>query len=517
MAISLKRYEPQVGVSAQTGTQAITGGLASSMIQQAGLADKIAADTFQMFGEAGVEIYKDFQKRNDEAEVARINKEFMIDSAAFQSQIEQISNEEDIQQLSLDFMSMQQQKMDAFKLSPQSREAVNKTFESNLAKQSVLVGSRILKVGLQNQDRTYLDIENDAINGVLREGFDSLEEQFDYANKQRVDIGTKTYDSYLSEKRSFGQNRYFAEMTNLIKNDINTFEETYDATKLNQAQQEEINRLRGQAENEFQLGELKLQTNTDRELRSRYDQGLLTVEEIDLARTQTESINGRQVNVITSEQANVLEALVTGRATGEESTDLYVDITKNINKLNPEEFRMDSVDKILKKLYTVSSTGAIKPVFSAPTTRKILKRIDQIITKEDQLTLDKDGWQGGKTTLTSDQQEVFSQISSVFDSMLTLGKKGKDIGLGVQRMDALQDSFFNDVVIDKKISASEWAEQNIPKVKQEIANAKAGETLAPQVSLMDQDQYPTITTQEQYDALESGQIYIENNVKYRKP
>ena len=52
MAISLKRYEPQVGVSAQTGTQAITGGLASSMIQQAGLADKIAADTFQMFGEA---------------------------------------------------------------------------------------------------------------------------------------------------------------------------------------------------------------------------------------------------------------------------------------------------------------------------------------------------------------------------------------------------------------------------------------------------------------------------------
>jgi hypothetical protein len=36
MAISLKRYEPQVGVTAKTGTQMITGGVASAMIQAAG-------------------------------------------------------------------------------------------------------------------------------------------------------------------------------------------------------------------------------------------------------------------------------------------------------------------------------------------------------------------------------------------------------------------------------------------------------------------------------------------------
>ncbi len=52
MAISLKRYEPQVGISAETGTQAITGGTASAMIQAAGIGDQLISDAISVLGDA---------------------------------------------------------------------------------------------------------------------------------------------------------------------------------------------------------------------------------------------------------------------------------------------------------------------------------------------------------------------------------------------------------------------------------------------------------------------------------
>ena len=52
MAISLKRYDRQVGVLAQTGTQAISGGLASAMIQEAGMEDQLIGDAIGVLGEA---------------------------------------------------------------------------------------------------------------------------------------------------------------------------------------------------------------------------------------------------------------------------------------------------------------------------------------------------------------------------------------------------------------------------------------------------------------------------------
>tara|TARA_R100000353_G_scaffold53179_2_gene42520 strand:+ start:178 stop:1740 length:1563 start_codon:yes stop_codon:yes gene_type:complete len=52
MAISLKRYDRQVGVSAQTGTQAISGGLASSLIQEAGMENQLIGDAIGVLGEA---------------------------------------------------------------------------------------------------------------------------------------------------------------------------------------------------------------------------------------------------------------------------------------------------------------------------------------------------------------------------------------------------------------------------------------------------------------------------------
>ena len=67
MAISLKRYEPQVGVSAQTGTQPISGGLASSMIQEAGMQDQLIGDAIGALGDVAV----DFFEHKAKGEVAK--------------------------------------------------------------------------------------------------------------------------------------------------------------------------------------------------------------------------------------------------------------------------------------------------------------------------------------------------------------------------------------------------------------------------------------------------------------
>jgi hypothetical protein len=67
MAISLKRYDRQVGVSAQTGTQPISGGLASSMIQEAGMQDQLIGDAIGALGDVAV----DFFEHKAKGEVAK--------------------------------------------------------------------------------------------------------------------------------------------------------------------------------------------------------------------------------------------------------------------------------------------------------------------------------------------------------------------------------------------------------------------------------------------------------------
>ncbi len=58
MAISLKRYDRQVGVSAETGTQPISGGLASTMIQAAGVEDQLIGDAIGALGDAAVDCFE---------------------------------------------------------------------------------------------------------------------------------------------------------------------------------------------------------------------------------------------------------------------------------------------------------------------------------------------------------------------------------------------------------------------------------------------------------------------------
>jgi len=87
MAISLKRYEPQVGVTAKTGTQMITGGVASAMIQAAG-AD---AQTLATVAESASNVFDVFQKQKDD----------------IRKKTEEIQNKNEVQKFSVEYTNMQ--------------------------------------------------------------------------------------------------------------------------------------------------------------------------------------------------------------------------------------------------------------------------------------------------------------------------------------------------------------------------------------------------------------------------
>ncbi len=453
MAISLKRYDRQVGVSAETGTQPISGGLASAMIQEAGLADQVAAQTFQMLGETGAEIYKDFQERNDEAELARINREFLVDSTAFQEQLELINNEEEIAELSNYFKKTQQDKINNFKLSPETKRQALISFDNNLAKQDVLVGSRILKLGLEKQDRNFLDIENDSINGVLREGFNSLEEQYDYANKQRVEIGSKTYDSYLSDKRSFAQKKYFKEMRSLLETNIDSFNEVYDSTKLNVIQQQEILDLRKQANQEIISETLQIQTETMNKLTSLSAENLLTVDQIDSAFKTTTNIYGKEVPTITETQKEMLLSLVTSAETIDKDLPLFNNVIGRINNLNKSPFDSEKISNILKDLYKKDATGKYTPYFSLETTKDILDALESTIIGDGKS-------RSGGSKLTSSQKETFQSIVDYFEFNMKTAEKKKEIGKNINTQIALINSFNKNVVKGGQDSR-EWEKQNL--------------------------------------------------------
>tara|TARA_E500000318_G_scaffold14496_2_gene14089 strand:- start:5568 stop:7235 length:1668 start_codon:yes stop_codon:yes gene_type:complete len=68
MAISLKRYEPQVGVSAETGLQPISGSTASSMIKAAGAEDQLISNIGQKVLKTTENIFEERNKRKIQIE-----------------------------------------------------------------------------------------------------------------------------------------------------------------------------------------------------------------------------------------------------------------------------------------------------------------------------------------------------------------------------------------------------------------------------------------------------------------
>ena len=132
MAISLKRYDRQVGVSAQTGTQAIGGGLASAMIQEAGARDKTlaavaegvgsVADVFQKQKETIRKKTEEIQNKN---EVQKFNVEYTNRQTALKDSLKDIKNEKEASALINTFTQDVNKLVDSNTYLPQSMQDIN--------------------------------------------------------------------------------------------------------------------------------------------------------------------------------------------------------------------------------------------------------------------------------------------------------------------------------------------------------------------------------------------------------
>lgn len=132
MAISLKRYDRQVGVSAETGTQAISGGLASAMIQEAGARDKTlatvaegvgsVADVFQKQKEAIRKKTEEIQSKN---EVQKFNVEYTNRQTALKDSLKDVKNVEEANTLINTFTQDVNKIVDSNTYLPQSMQDIN--------------------------------------------------------------------------------------------------------------------------------------------------------------------------------------------------------------------------------------------------------------------------------------------------------------------------------------------------------------------------------------------------------
>ena len=203
MAISLKKYDRQVGVSAEIGTQPISGGLASQLIQAEGAEDQLYAQTFEMLGKVGAEIYQDFQNKNDEAELSAFNNQYTIAQAQLESNISKLNNEEEINNLVNTFYTNQQINFDALKLSKNARTEATLNFNNALAKNQVLVNTRIINAQNEKQNAAWVTGQINAEDGIFDQRFKTAQEANDYFVDKQFESGFINEAEAVKLKRDF--------------------------------------------------------------------------------------------------------------------------------------------------------------------------------------------------------------------------------------------------------------------------------------------------------------------------
>ena len=209
MAIPLRRYEKQVKTSAETGARQISGSVASEMIGAAGASDMLVAKTFEALGEIGVKAYKDFNDRKDEAEITRINNEFLIDSAAYQNSLNKAQTFEEAEGLKKNFLQQQNAKSEGFNLSRKRKREAQLKFSNNLAQMEVAFADRVTKIELEKQNTAYSQARVNALNNGIydTDQFTSAKEAYDYYTDKLVEAGIVSGAVGVEEKSNFDINR----------------------------------------------------------------------------------------------------------------------------------------------------------------------------------------------------------------------------------------------------------------------------------------------------------------------
>lgn len=436
MAISLKRYEPQVGVSAQTGTQMITGGVASAMIQAAG-AD---AQTLATVAESAGDVFDAFQKQKDD-----IRKE-----------TEKIQNKNEVQKFSVEYTNMQKALKDSLKDVKNEEEAnalintftqdVNKLVDSNTYLPQSMQDINYLRIG---EDKRF-DIEAIAAVGANNtlERINTLEliraesetgarteAEFNTATDELVGLSKEYTPAWaVEQKAKFTLKRNFNVTTSTLKTNIPKAEKMFAESTFTPTDSDRL-------QTSIFIANQRADEQAEQEQGRILDSYEKQLEAGDLFPTELEGldqdvfyINGKEYPNISERELKILTMSVNAQASSE-----LQDPIKNgkFNKILKDfnEYALKG-----KKITDKELNGIIMLIedvdFSPIVYNDLLKQIS--ISK--------------KTKMTTDQTETFALINNAFEAF-AIEYTGD---LAIQKHLTLIKAF--DQVLDEDMSIDEFKE-----------------------------------------------------------
>ena len=218
MAISLKRYTPQVKVSGEGTAVELSADLAAE-------AASAGSRVMQTAAEGTREIFEKIQEKRDETAIAELSDQMEIDALAFTNTISSMNDEDEINNFYEQWKEKQQQQFKNSNLSDRIKRKAEVNFNSYLNKNALVAQKRNLDIVKQKSDRIFYNLEDSAIRGVLKlnpsteEMFTSREEQYNYAQDKLVENGTLEYDTALKNKRIFLENADDGVFKTLLQSD----------------------------------------------------------------------------------------------------------------------------------------------------------------------------------------------------------------------------------------------------------------------------------------------------------
>jgi hypothetical protein len=446
-----------------------------------------------------------------EAQTAQYKADRLLRANAMEEQLSIMKEPDDIASAYDMWKKEEENIFNDTEMTSDARKAIGNNYKDFYARSDIGVSSYHRKADINKFDRTYVDAQNIALNGGTDEDYVgengetlSSEGLYAYAAMKRVGLGTVEYESAVDDIRGFGQTQYYRTMSKMITTDFPRFTEEYDASKLSEYQQQQLSLV--EQEVEFKVNNQRTQKQDVKynELLGRYEDGLLSAEDITKAGKDVGQAFGVEFPLLTESREGVLQSMLYGQQISEEGTPAYLMLQKSIGKLADEQFNTGDVDNILRKLYIPQKNGTFKPRFSKETTSNILEQINSNLDL--MKTIDIKKGPGGVSSLSTEEKAIFRDITDTFDSFTVNAERRGEIAIGVRQVEGLYKKFYDKIGSGEDIS--EWAAEALKPYKQQNAKDKAIIINSPVI--------PVVTSQEEFDAIPSGAMFIEDGKELRK-
>lgn len=436
MAISLKKYDRQVGVSAETGTQPISGGLASSMIQEAGARDKTlaavaegvgsVADVFQKQKETIRKKTEEIQNKN---EVQKFNVEYTNRQTALKDSLKDIKNEEEASALINTFTQDVNKLVDSNTYLPQSMQDINFLRIGEDKRFDIEAIAAVSANNTLERINTLELIRAESETGARTEA------EFNTATDELVGLSKEYTPAWaVEQKGKFTLKRNFNVTTSTLKTNIPEAEKMFAENTFTPTDSDRL-------QTSIFIANQRADEQSEREQGRILDSYEKQLEAGDLFPTELEGldedvfyINGKEYPNISERELKILTMSVNAQASSE-----LQDPTKNakfnliLKKFNEyalkgEKYKDTELDALLK----ITTDAKFSPLVY----NDLLKQIS--ISK--------------KTKMTTNQAETFALINNAFEAF-AIEYTGE---LAIQKHLSLIKAF--DQVLDEDMSIDKFKE-----------------------------------------------------------